>query len=190
MDQTLSNKEEPLFQLLNVDPKRDRIDMRRRCPFVGLSHDAETVMAFPTHRNHCHRVKNPESVRIDYQSTYCLTFTHRHCPVLLEKSVRVLPPEIAVQPSQKRSTTMAVSFAIVAVLMAVGLLLFGGLQWASASDWFANPDSAPAQHEVIESPDQQQVSPTVLPATELLLNDAPPDNLPEPILTTIPSSGN
>jgi hypothetical protein len=199
VDQSLSNKEEPLFQLLNVEPDRDGLEMRRRCPFIGLSYDADTVMAFPTHRNHCHRVKPAQSVRIDYQSTHCLTFTHRHCPVLLEKSTHTLPVDIASKPTKKRPTVMLISFAITFILLAIGLLLFSGWQWTSASDWFTNPNSVPAQQEIIESPNQQPINPVEtapavrptesLPATELLLNESPPaDGVPELTPTSVPAS--
>lgn len=172
--------------------------MRRRCPFIGLSCDSDTVMAFPTHRNYCHRVKSAQPVRIDYQSTYCLSFAHRHCPVLLKKSTRALPTEISVQTGTKHSTAMALSLAVAVVLMAIGLLLFGGWQWTSASNWFANPGSTPAQEEVIEGPDQQvlnpaesepAIRPTESQTTELLLDQVPADGEPEPTPTSIPSSG-
>jgi hypothetical protein len=95
---------------------------------------------------------------------------------------------------------MVLSFTVVFILMAVGLLLFGGWQWTSASDWFANPDNAPTQQEVIEAPDQQYLNPVEptpasrpnesLPATESLLNQAPSeDNIPAPTPTSIPPSG-
>jgi hypothetical protein len=199
VDQTLSNKEEPLFQLLNVEPEQDHHDTKRRCPFIGLSNDPDTVMAFPSQRNHCHRVKSAQPVWIDYQSTHCLTFTHRHCTVLLKKSTRSLPREIALGPEKKQPTAMIVSFAVVFILMTIGLLLFGGWQWTSASDWFASPGSTPAQQDVIEAPEQQPMNPPEstpaarptepLPSTELLLNHPPPvDEAPEPTPTSIPSS--
>jgi hypothetical protein len=199
VDQTLSNQEEPLFQLLNVEPEQYQLDMKRRCPFIGLSYDPDTVMSFPTHRNYCHRVKVAQSVRIDYQSTYCLSFEHRHCPVLLKKSTRSLPSEMAVQSVKKQPTTMALSFTVVVILMAIGLLLFGGWQWTRASEWFADPDSAPAQQEVIQAPDQQvqnqaeplpAIQPTEsLPTTELPLDQAPAADSVPPTPASIPSSG-
>ena len=80
--------------------------------------------------------------------------------------------------------------------MTIGLLLFSGWQWTSASDWFANPDSAPIQQEIIDPPNQQLIDPVEpttavrptesLPTTELLLNDAQPlERLPEPSPTPI-----
>jgi len=199
VDQTYSKEKEPIFQLFNVEPDRSGLDMKRRCPFIGLSNDTETVMAFPTHRNYCHRVETALPIRIDYQSTHCLTFAHRHCPVLLEKSTRTLPPEIAVRPEKKRPTAMVISFAITFILLALGLMLFSGWQWTSASDWFANPDSVPAQQEVIEIPNQQIIDPAEstpalqptesLPTTDLNLNEvAPVDELPNPTPTPITAS--
>jgi hypothetical protein len=199
VDQTLSTEKEPLYQLLNVEPDRSQLGMKRRCPFIGLIHDTDTVMAFQTHRNYCHRAQTAQPIRIDYQSTHCLTFAHRHCPVLLEKSMRTLPPEIAIRPEKKRPIAMVISFAVTFILLAIGLMLFSGWQWTSASDWFTNPDSVPVQQEVIEMPNQQIINPAEstpalrptesFPTTDLHLNEvAPVDGIPNPTPTPITAS--
>jgi hypothetical protein len=200
VDQTLSQKEESLFQSFNVEPDAYQLDLKRRCPFIGLSNDPDTVMAFPTHRNYCHRVKSAQPVRIDFQSTNCLSFAHRHCPVLLQQPTRSLPSSIAAQSEKKQSTTVALSLAIAVIFMAIGLLLFGGWQWASASNWFANPESAPAQQEIIEAPDQQVLNPAesfpaAQPADSAPITDVhpeqelPADDIPVQTPTSIPPNG-
>ena len=69
--------------------------LERQCPFIGLRSDLNTTMSYPTRRNCCHRVNPPKPVHPKHQKSHCLTFDHRHCPVLLDENPVKLPPEIA-----------------------------------------------------------------------------------------------
>ena len=133
MEQLITNDGETRLQFLPVQKERDRLTLKRHCPFIGLTQDAETVMAYPTLRNHCHRLTPPRVVRTDYQSTHCLTFAHRHCPVLLASAPKTLPPGIRVSKEKKHSFFLILGVVSVVMLLAIAFLLFGGWQWTSAN---------------------------------------------------------
>jgi hypothetical protein len=119
--------------------------------------------------------------------------------VLVKKSPRSLPSDIAAIPPKRRSAFLVVSFTITFILMTIGLLFFSGWQWTSASDWLSGTDHPPAQQEVIEvSP--EQVNPAEpapgtyptdeLPTTELRPEDAAPaQEAPGSSTTPMPASG-
>ena len=199
MKQFLTNDGEPLFQYLPVENEQERLALKRHCPFIGLDRDAETIMAYPTSRNYCHRLNPAQGVRTDYQRTHCLTFAHRHCPVLLGHSSKSLPPEIAVTPARRRPIYLILSIASVFVLLIVAFLLFGGWQWTSANGWFFDTGSEGPKREVIVTPGILQAKPEEPAPTELPANIQPAsgslqvempdsDQAPVPTPTPIPST--
>ena len=133
MEQIITTDGEPLLQFLPVEREQDRPMLKRYCPFIGITHDAETVMAFPTLRNHCHRIHPSQVVSMDYQSTHCLTFAHRHCPVLLSSTPKALPPGISVSQLKKRSLFVVFGLVSAVMLLVIAFLLFSGWHWTSAS---------------------------------------------------------
>jgi len=159
MEQSITNDGDPLPQFSPVENERESQTLKRHCPFIGLDQDAKTAMSFPTMLNRCHRFQPAQSVRLDYQGTHCLTFAHRHCPVLLEPSVTTLPPEIAVTSAKRRSVFVILGAASIFILLAGAFLLFGGWQWTSANDWFFDSGSAQPQQEMINTPGVLQANP-------------------------------
>jgi hypothetical protein len=199
MKQLTTKDGEPLLQFLPVENERESLTLKRHCPFIGLDQDAETVMAFPTFRNRCHRLHPAQRVRPDYQRTHCLTFAHRHCPVLLGQSTKALPPEIAVAPAKRRSIFVMLGVASVFMLLAVAFLLFEGWQWTSANGWFSDPGSAQTGQEMVSTPGVLQIDPEqpapallpthILPTSESVPVEAPDSNLaPEPTPTPLSAS--
>jgi hypothetical protein len=193
MNQLTTKDGEPLLQYLSVENEEESIIFKRKCPFLGLAQDEETVMAFPATRNHCHRLRPAESVRLDYQRTHCLTFAHRHCPVLLEPSPKKLPRGIAYEDVRRRSIFVVLGVASLFMLLVIAFMLFGGWQRTSANDWFSDPDSVPTQEENIELPTEleihsEQYVPTLLPteflpASELPIEALDSNQTPEPTIT-------
>lgn len=51
------------------------------CPFLGVSSDPQTRVAFADARNYCHSVKPPQSVALSYQEAYCLSHNYQTCEV-------------------------------------------------------------------------------------------------------------
>ena len=109
--------------------------LKRRCPFVGLCGDPDTVVAFASTRNCCNRVENPGPVRLAYQHSYCFTFDHRRCEVLLQENrPSELPPEISAFPPRKRAIIIVGSAASIVVTAIFLVIFFGWWQPAGAVD--------------------------------------------------------
>jgi hypothetical protein len=84
-----------------------------RCSYVGLHDDAQSLAAFPSALNFCHRLIEPKPVKLDYQQQYCLSPAHQRCivfqrgaiPVVhLSKEKPVLNPPSA-KPAVNRSSS-------------------------------------------------------------------------------------
>jgi len=109
--------------------------LKRRCPFVGLCGDPDTVVAFASLRNCCNRVEDPSPIRLSYQHSHCFTFNHRQCEVLLEEQPpSVLPSAIAENPTRKRAAIIVGSVASLFVVAMFVVFLFSGWQSAEAVD--------------------------------------------------------
>ena len=52
-----------------------------RCPFVGLEQDPQSLTSYPSARNFCYRLRQPKSVRLEYQQQYCLSSAYQRCLV-------------------------------------------------------------------------------------------------------------
>jgi hypothetical protein len=170
MEQSIPDNKEPLLHFLPIEASQESLDLKRHCPFIGLAQDSDTVMAFPNTRNLCHRPRTPQEIRLDYQRTHCLTFAHRHCPVLL-KSSRKLPAEIAVSRVWRRSIFLMLSITTLIILLAAAFLFFGEFESTSANDWLFDPGREQAQQELFFTPTVQldldaleDPLPTALPA--------------------------
>ena len=108
--------------------------LKRRCPFIGLCGDPETVVGFASMRNCCNRVENPHPVRLSYQNSHCFTFEHRQCPVLTAEQMTDLPPDIAAWSIKKRAAWIAGGLASLFVFVVLMIIFFGGWQPAGAID--------------------------------------------------------
>jgi len=104
-----------LEQVLKIDPKhagaRLRLEAMRgsqpdphpetapvdsweesRCPFIGLVNDPQSLTAYPSPQNYCHRFTDPRSVKLEYQQQHCLGILHRRCLVFQRGEKAALQP--------------------------------------------------------------------------------------------------
>ena len=51
------------------------------CPYLGLLDDPDTCLAFPTERNSCQRTVPVESITLEHQATFCLTYKYTECQI-------------------------------------------------------------------------------------------------------------
>lgn len=157
MAQLVTKDGVPLLQFLSVDEARTNFTVKRQCPFIGLEKDAATLMSYPTLRNHCHRLRLSQDVKPSYQRTHCLTFAHRHCPVLLGASVSVMPSHIAAHPVRQRSIFMLLGITSIFIFGVIAFFMFGGLQSTRASNCFFEAHNTPTQQEIISTPGLRQI---------------------------------
>lgn len=104
-----------LEQVLKIDPKhagaRLRLEAMRgnepapqpeaggvtsweeaRCPFIGLVNDPQSLTAYPSLQNYCHRFTDPKPVKLEYQQQYCLGILHHRCLVFQRGEKAALQP--------------------------------------------------------------------------------------------------
>ena len=171
--------------------------LRRRCPFIGLCNDPETVVGFASLRNCCNRVENPQPVQLNYQHSHCFNFDHRYCPVLKADKMATLPPEIAARGIRKTALWVTGGLVSVLVVLLLAMVFFGGWRPAGAVDRSptASPsstillDTVTAQPEVVPSATLAAGSPfpseTLVPA---VTNTAAPSPMVRPSSTLTPAS--
>lgn len=125
---------------MNINQPETDLYEAQLCPFLGLSDDPQTALAFPSAWNNCHKVRPPQSVSSSHQRKHCLVVAHRQCPVLQTESLRPLPSE-AQSPRALRMTRMKMFRR----WLAIGVMLL----FAIAVVWyvFIQPTQAPAVQE-------------------------------------------
>lgn len=91
------------------------------CPFLGMSGDSTTSLAFPSAWNHCHHCKPVAPVSLAHQRSHCLTGEYEACPVFLQSPNKALPRGLRMKlarPAKKKALGMVV-FVILALLAAM-----------------------------------------------------------------------
>jgi len=63
------------------EPEESPAWTEARCQYVGLVNDAQSLAAYPSPMNFCHRLDKPKPIRLDYQQQYCLVPAHQRCLV-------------------------------------------------------------------------------------------------------------
>lgn len=168
--------------------------LKRRCPFIGLCEDPDTVAGFTSVRNCCNRVKNPQPVRLGYQNSHCFTFAHRQCPVLTAEQMTDLPPNIAAISLKKQVAWIAGGLVSLLVAVVLMIIFFGG--WKPAGAINPSPGVSPSPVETLAdisgsstpteflpSPSPSAVpaataSPTAAPSSTAVSTPSPPTLTP------------
>jgi LysM repeat protein len=160
----------------------------KACPHIGLPDDPETFQAYPSDANICHRARPPATPNFNHQSSYCLTISFGHCPMLATSASMPLPLELQVEASstQKR-WWIGGSIAAVAVLIFLAIIWWQGGRPAS---------SAPLMTETIHvvatrTPAQPTVTlasvltPTVSPTMDFAITPTAPEVPTEVLQPTV-----
>jgi len=75
------------------------------CPFLGMSSDTKTSLAFPSIWNYCHRCKPIASAALNHQKNICLTGNYEICPVFSQAPNLSMPHGLrhikSVRPANK-----------------------------------------------------------------------------------------
>ena len=95
------------------------------CPYLGLSYDRETWLAFPSDGNHCHHAKPPGAIRLSHQEECCLTSEFLGCPVLDQPKGKPLPPELRLDVAEPRSIPIPLPLLLLGVVFLGAVILFG-----------------------------------------------------------------
>ena len=95
------------------------------CPFLGLSDDPQTALAYPSTWNFCHHATPIASPKIDRQRSICLKYSHITCPVFTTTNIGTLPKTIIaldVKPTPKVKTFRLVVVSEVVLINLIYIL--------------------------------------------------------------------
>lgn len=95
-----------------------------RCDYLGLKDDPQTCLAFTSNWNYCHRVRPPDSVRIEHQRQYCLTADHVQCPIFQNEKAGPLPSAVRGRHSPRSGRKKRIAGRLAWLLIIVSALLF------------------------------------------------------------------
>ncbi|MBN1303147.1 MAG: hypothetical protein JXA13_01835 [Anaerolineales bacterium] len=105
------------------------------CPYLGISNDPDSHMAFSSPANHCHRSKTPASINLEHQGKYCLGRLHKECIVYQAEEGGTFPAQLRYRQEIKENLSgsallsrwaAVILFFLLAV--AFGLWAIGGFQ--------------------------------------------------------------
>ena len=103
-------------------------DLSKRCPYLGLSDDSDTILGFSSRWNYCHKAEPVAIPKIDYQRNTCLVSEHSNCPVFLAEGKKSLAKDLRM-PNPRQRTKMIKRWASVGLfslfLIVGGLILTG-----------------------------------------------------------------
>jgi hypothetical protein len=106
----------------------------RTCPFLGLQDDADSLLAFPSVWNYCHRSRPIAAVKLKHQGEFCLGGKYRECPVFLSQHTVPLPEHLRA-PRSRTNRPRNVSWRSLVIALTIGLVLVV-LGWRIMSRWF------------------------------------------------------
>jgi LysM repeat protein len=112
---------------VNIKEKTGKV-----CPYLGLSQDPQTTLAFPSASNLCYHAKPLASPNLQYQRSFCLAGRqHTLCPVFTRSEIAPLPPEISGSPAGKlipgKPVNPRLLLWILLACMVLVLCIFGGV---------------------------------------------------------------
>ncbi len=59
------------------------------CPYLGISDDAETALAYPSPWNCCYRRGTSAPISLEHQRNYCLATNYAGCPIYLQSGEEI-----------------------------------------------------------------------------------------------------
>lgn len=98
------------------------------CPFLGLSADERTAMAYPSTQNFCHHVLPPTVPSAGHQRKFCLDGIFAQCPLYQAQTLAPMPADIRPdKPRKKRRPIPRVwillALVLLATVIAIALML-------------------------------------------------------------------
>lgn len=93
-------------------------DIEKICPFLGISSDSQTAMAYPSTQNYCSHVTPSAAPGTDYQREVCLKSAHIQCQLYAAKSAKRMPTEfLADELDKPRKHTPALRWLILGLTL-------------------------------------------------------------------------
>lgn len=158
------------------------------CPFLGLSDDPGTALAYPSVGNCCHHAKPVASVRNGMQARYCLLPGYVKCPVYLRSDLQPLPPDFI---GEGRLSSGMRKWVVGGVLLVTILVLaFVIVQSNAASFIWKKKPTPDANSQVLLTVTaiirNTQMAATIQPSPTTTATEFPTLMVPSPAPTSIP----
>lgn len=133
------------------------------CPFLGISDDRKTSLAFPSTWNCCHRCKPVVAVALVHQKNICLTGDYEACPVFLQAPNGALPRDLRHVNLARSAKNKAFPKIVLLTLVLLAVMLLGWNPLIRSVPLFKSvfPETSSSATPT------QSVLPTVLPASIL-----------------------
>lgn len=174
------------------------------CPYLGTRDDGSTYFSYPSHGNHCYRVKPNQSVSLSHQDNTCLSENFNQCQIFSSSWEGPLP--LGIQGASKskglifnNKQTLAF-FVVIASILTVSIiyLVFENIlpsmvpPQIAASPSLIAPSLTPVITEFQSTNSDIMVSPTtskgpaeIIPSATII--EHTPSPLPSATTTQIPS---
>lgn len=94
------------------------------CPFLGLSDDSRSLMAYISPQNCCYRCQPVMAVKLEHQNNYCLDTTFINCQAYIDEAGKSLPAGLRYKPD--RSARRSIWMRRVIGGIVIGIILLGG----------------------------------------------------------------
>lgn len=156
-------------------------DTEKICPYLGLSFDPQTALAYPSSQNYCHHVTPSAAPGAAYQRQFCLELLHTQCDRYAEKSDNPIPAEFLLGENTKsRWNPRFIRFLTFGLLI---LVILSGSIWLLIN-WTR-------QKPPVSQPEIQTTSPAVVAIVSPTLTKTikpPPTHTQLPSHTVVPTS--
>src|SRR5688500_2620680 len=109
--------------------------INNRCPYLGLSDDKDTWLTIPGNENCCHRAQLSYAVKIDHQTTTCLSNIYYQCPVYISGAFdrKVLSPNSLYRPKRTITSLSKLSWKWSLIALTMLSILIVGLSKAGTT---------------------------------------------------------
>lgn len=97
------------------------------CPFLGLSDDTTSHMAFTSPENYCHQCKPITPIKLEYQNDYCLDTNFKNCSIYINGAGKRMPADLVYdaradrQPASSDQRFFWFGVVLVGIFIAISL---------------------------------------------------------------------
>ncbi|MBI5965222.1 MAG: LysM peptidoglycan-binding domain-containing protein [Chloroflexi bacterium] len=138
------------------------------CPFLGLSDDTTSHMAFTSPENFCHRCKPIVQIKLEHQNDYCLDAEFKNCPIYVNDAGKRMPADLVYDGRTDRRSAPLDRRILWAGIILAGIFVIITLFFFIRS--FNSRENQPIDSfsiSAIQSLTAIASSPTSLPPTEM-----------------------
>lgn len=166
--------------------------IKKICPYLGLATDREIRFSYPESAHLCFALKDPESVHLDHQATFCLSANHPSCSRFTEPSPEQ-SASAAPTDSKKSSLRQIALFAVAGLVLGFAaifaILYFKSSQISPQSEQAGQTTESSLAIVATQTPEAtptptQTPDSTSTPTTAIVVAMLVPTETPDPNIRT------